>query len=290
MNDRQRTMHARLRRRRIRNAVALTASMMAMTFGLIWLVWILYTTLRLGMGSVCLGLFVQSTPPPGSAGGGLANAIAGSLMLVGVATVIGAPLGILVGIYLAEYGRQSWLAIFTRFINDILLSAPSIVVGLFVYALMVMKLGHFSGWAGALALALLEIPVVVRTSANMLELAPGALREAAFALGMPKWKMILSITLKASASGIATGVLLSVARIAGETAPLLFTAMSNQFFSLDMNQPVANLPMVIFQFAMSAYPRWQSLAWAGVFLITLGVLGLNILARTIFHKNRAEPG
>jgi phosphate transport system permease protein len=282
-------MRARLhRRRRIRNSAALGASLVAMMFGLVWLVWILYTTLSLGMGGVSIGLFTQSTPPPGADGGGLANAIVGSLMLVGVATVVGAPLGILVGIYLAEYGRKSWLATFTRFINDILLSAPSIVIGLFVYALVVAKLGHFSGWAGALALALLEIPIVVRTTENMLELVPGSLREAAFALGMPKWKMILSITLKASMSGIATGILLAIARIAGETAPLLFTAMSNQFFSLDMNQPIANLPMVIFQFAMNVYPRWQSLAWAGVFLITLGVLGLNILARTVFHRNRHQ--
>lgn len=288
-DDKASAMRRRLqRRRRIRNGVALTVSLAAMLFGLVWLVWILYTTVSLGIGGISVGLFTQSTPPPDADGGGLANAIVGSLMLVGIATVVAAPLGILVGVYLAEYGRKSWLATLTRFINDILLSAPSIVIGLFVYAMVVAKLGHFSGWAGALALALLEIPIVVRTSANMLELVPGSLREAAFALGVPKWKMIASITLKASASGIATGVLLAVARISGETAPLLFTAMSNQFFSWDMNQPIANLPMVIFQFAMNVYPRWQSLAWAGVFLITLGVLGLNLLARTVFRKNRAE--
>jgi phosphate transport system permease protein len=205
-------------------------------------------------------------------------------MLIGLATFVGTPIGILAGVYLAEYGQKGWLASVTRFINDILLSAPSIVVGLFVYALFVSKLGHFSGWAGVVALALLQIPIVIRTTENMLKLVPNALREAAFALGTPKWKMVMSITLKASVAGIITGVLLGVARIAGETAPLLFTAMSNQFFSWNMNQPVANLPVTIYQFAMSAFPQWQSLAWAGVFLITLGVLGLNILARTIFSK------
>jgi phosphate transport system permease protein len=205
-------------------------------------------------------------------------------MLIGLATFVGTPIGILAGVYLAEYGQKGWLASVTRFINDILLSAPSIVVGLFVYALFVAKMGHFSGWAGVFALALLQIPIVIRTTENMLKLVPNALREAAFALGTPKWKMVMSITLKASVAGIITGVLLGVARIAGETAPLLFTAMSNQFFSWNMNQPVANLPVTIYQFAMSAFPQWQSLAWAGVFLITLGVLGLNILARTIFSK------
>ena len=205
-------------------------------------------------------------------------------MLVGVATLVGTPIGIMAGIYLAEYGQRSWLASVTRFINDILLSAPSIVVGLFVYALVVAKMGHFSGWAGAIALALLQVPIVIRTTENMLKLVPNALREAAVALGTPKWKMILSITLKASIAGIVTGVLLGVARIAGETAPLLFTALSNQFFTWNMNQPVANLPVTIFKFAMSPFAQWQSLAWAGVFLITLGVLGLNILARTIFSN------
>jgi phosphate transport system permease protein len=229
-------------------------------------------------------LFTQSTPPPNTDGGGLANAIVGSLMLVGLATFVGTPIGILAGVYLAEYGQKGWLASFTRFINDILLSAPSIVVGLFVYALVVAKMGHFSGWAGVFALALLQIPIVIRTTENMLKLVPNALREAAFALGTPKWKMVLSITLKASIAGIVTGVLLGVARIAGETAPLLFTALSNQFFSMDMGQPVANLPVTIYKFAMSPFAQWQSLAWAGVFLITLAVLGLNILARTIFSN------
>jgi phosphate transport system permease protein len=272
------------RRRRGKNAIALTLSLAAMAFGLLWLVWILFTTLKLGIGGLSVELFTQSTPPPNTDGGGLANAIVGSLMLVVLATFIGTPLGILAGVYLAEYGQKRWLASITRFINDILLSAPSIVIGLFVYALVVAKLGRFSGWAGVIALALLQIPIVIRTTENMLKLVPNALREAAFALGTPKWKMILSITLKASVGGIVTGVLLAVARIAGETAPLLFTALSNQFFSWDMNQPVANLPVTIYKFAMSPFPQWQSLAWAGVFLITLGVLGLNVLARTILSK------
>ena len=272
------------KRRRGTNAVALTMSLAAMAFGLIWLVWILYTTLRLGVGGLSIELFTQSTPPPNTDGGGLANAIVGSLMLVVLATVVGTPIGILAGVYLAEYGQKGWLAQVTRFINDILLSAPSIVVGLFVYAIVVAKMGNFSGWAGVIALALLQIPIVIRTTENMLKLVPNALREAAFALGTPKWKMILSITLKASVGGIVTGVLLAIARIAGETAPLLFTALSNQFFSLNMNQPIANLPVTIYKFAMSPFAQWQSLAWAGVFLITLGVLGLNILARVMFSN------
>ncbi|WP_042299818.1 phosphate ABC transporter permease PstA [Paraburkholderia kururiensis] len=279
------TMRARLqRRRRTVNAIALTLSLAAMAFGLLWLVWILFTTLQLGVGGLSVQLFTQSTPPPNTDGGGLANAIVGSLLLVAIATFVGTPIGILAGVYLAEYGQRSWLASVTRFINDILLSAPSIVVGLFVYALAVAKMGHFSGWAGVISLALLQIPIVIRTTENMLKLVPNALREAAFALGTPKWKMVMSITLKASVAGIITGVLLGVARIAGETAPLLFTALSNQFFSWDMNQPMANLPVTIFKFAMSPFAQWQSLAWAGVFLITLGVLGLNILARTVFSK------
>ncbi|MDR5854964.1 phosphate ABC transporter permease PstA [Caballeronia sp. LZ050] len=272
------------RRRRGTNAIALTLSLAAMAFGLVWLVWILFTTLKLGVSGLSVELFTQSTPPPNTEGGGVANAIGGSLMLVVLATCIGTPLGILAGVYLAEYGQKRWLASVTRFINDILLSAPSIVVGLFVYALVVAKMGRFSGWAGVVALGLLQIPIVIRTTENMLNLVPNALREAAFALGTPKWKMVMSITLKASVGGIVTGVLLAVARIAGETAPLLFTALSNQFFSVDMNQPVANLPVTIYKFAMSPFPQWQTLAWAGVFLITLGVLGLNILARAIFSK------
>lgn len=270
--------------RRRKNMFAIAMSLAAMAFGLIWLLWILYTTLSLGIGGLSLSLFTEMTPPPNTAGGGLANAIMGSVMMVGVATLVGTPLGILAGVYLAEYGQKSWLASITRFINDILLSAPSIVIGLFVYALVVAQMGHFSAWAGIISLALLQIPIVIRTTENMLKLVPNNLREAAFALGTPKWRIIVKITLKASIAGIVTGVLLAVARIAGETAPLLFTALSNQFWSLNLNQPMANLPVTIFKFAMSPFAEWQSLAWAGVFIITLGVLFLNILARTLFAK------
>ncbi|CAK9886872.1 MAG: Phosphate transport system permease protein PstA [Candidatus Erwinia impunctatus] len=272
--------------RRIKNRIALTLSMLTMAFGLFWLVWILFTTIARGMDGMTLSLFIESTPPPSTAGGGLANAIVGSGLLIFWSTVVGTPLGILAGIYLAEYGRKSWLAEVIRFINDILLSAPSIVVGLFVYTVVVAQMQHFSGLAGVIALALLQIPIVIRTTENMMKLVPDSLREAAYALGTPKWKMIASITLKASVSGILTGVLLAIARIAGETAPLLFTSLSNQFWSTDMMQPLANLPVTIFKFAMSPFPEWQSLAWAGVLLITLCVLLLNILARVIFSKNR----
>ncbi|MDA0571651.1 phosphate ABC transporter permease PstA [Burkholderia gladioli] len=278
-------MRLRLQARRKRtNALALTLSLAAMAFGLIWLVWILYTTLHLGIGGLSVELFTQSTPAPDSEGGGLANAIVGSLMLVALGTLVGTPIGVLAGVYLAEYGQKNWLASLMRFINDILLSAPSIVVGLFVYAVVVAPSGRFSGWAGVISLALLQVPIVIRTTENMLNLVPNALREASFALGTPKWRMIMKITLRASIGGIITGVLLAVARIAGETAPLLFTALSNQFFSVDMSKPIANLPVTIYKFAMSPFAQWQSLAWAGVFLITLGVLGLNILARSIFSK------
>jgi len=270
--------------RRRMNMIALTASLGAMGFGLFWLAWILWTTVSLGVGGLSLDLFTQMTPAPNTAGGGLANAIFGSFVLVGVATLVGTPLGILAGIYLAEYGKKSPLASLIRFINDILLSAPSIVIGLFVYALVVTRMGHFSGWAGVCALALLQIPIVVRTTENMLNLVPNALREAAVALGTPKWKMVMSITVKSSYAGIVTGVLLAVARIAGETAPLLFTALSNQFWSADLNKPMANLPVTIFRFAMSPFTEWQQLAWAGVFLITIGVLALNIIARMLFKK------
>lgn len=271
-------------RRRNVNRVALTLSIAAMLFGLFWLAWILWTTISLGIGGLSIDLFTKMTPAPNTAGGGLANAIFGSLVMVAMATLIGTPLGILAGIYLAEYGQKSPLASFIRFINDILLSAPSIVIGLFVYAVVVTRMGNFSGWAGICALALLQIPVVVRTTENMLYLVPNAMREAAFALGTPKWKMVLSITMKASYAGIITGVLLAVARISGETAPLLFTSLSNQFWSMDLGKPMANLPVTIYSFAMSPFVEWQQLAWAGVFLITLGVLGLNILARTLFQK------
>ncbi|AXV76769.1 MULTISPECIES: phosphate ABC transporter permease PstA [Ralstonia solanacearum species complex] len=271
-------------RRRNINRFALMLSLAAMGFGLLWLAWILWTTLTLGIGGLSLSLFTQMTPPANTPGGGLANAIMGSFLLVALATLIGTPLGILAGIYLAEYGKTSPLASVTRFINDILLSAPSIVIGLFVYAIVVARAHHFSGIAGIVALGLLQIPIVVRTTENMLNLVPNAMREAAMALGTPKWKMVLSITLKASYAGVITGVLLAIARISGETAPLLFTALNNQFWSLDLNQPIATLPTVIFKFAMQPDTNLQQLAWAGVFLITMGVLGLNVLARALFKQ------
>lgn len=272
--------------RRQVNRMALFVSMLTMAFGLFWLVWILFSTVTKGIDGMSLNLFTEMTPPPNTEGGGLANAIVGSGLLILWATVIGTPLGILAGIYLAEYGRKSWLASVTRFINDILLSAPSIVVGLFVYTIVVAQMQHFSGWAGVIALALLQIPIVIRTTENMLKLVPDSLREAAYALGTPKWKMILSITLKASVSGIITGILLAIARIAGETAPLLFTSLSNQFWSTDMSEPIANLPVTIFKFAMSPFSEWQELAWAGVLLITLCVLLINIIARVVFAQKK----
>ena len=271
------------RRKRI-NAVALTLSLGAMAFGLFWLIWILAETVRLGIGGLNLSLFTEMTPPPQADTGGLSNAIFGSLMMVGAATLIGTPVGVMAGIYLAEYGQKSWLGSTTRFINDILLSAPSIVVGLFIYSVVVAPMKTFSGFAGVLALALIVIPVVIRQTENMLLLVPNALREAAYALGTPKWKLISSITLKAVRAGVMTGILLAVARISGETAPLLFTALSNQFWVSSLGEPMASLPVTIFKFAMSPYENWQKLAWAGVFLITLGVLVLNILARVLFRN------
>ncbi len=265
------------------NKVALTLSLLAMSFGLFWLAWILITILQLGISGLSLAVFSQMTPPPGSAGG-LANAIFGSLVMVGLGTLLGTPIGILAGVYLAEYGRHTVLGHATRFINDILLSAPSIVIGLFIYAAVVVPMGKFSGFAGVLALALLVIPVVVRTTENMLRLVPDSFREAAAALGAPKWVMILQVTVRASQAGILTGVLLAVARIAGETAPLLFTALSNQFWSVNLAEPMANLPVTIFRFAMSPFKDWQDLAWAGVLLITGSVLVLNIAARAIFKQ------
>ncbi len=270
-------------RRRIINAFNLAASMLAMAFGLFWLSWILFTLLQKGLGGISIALFTQMTPPPGSAGG-LLNAIAGSVVMATLATLIGTPIGIMAGTYLAEFGQRGWLAPTTRFINDILLSAPSIVIGLFIYTVYVAKVGNFSGWAGALALSLIVIPVVVRTTEDMLRLVPNGLREAAAALGAPQWKVVTLVTWRASKAGMVTGVLLAVARISGETAPLLFTALNNQFWSTDMNKPMANLPVVIFQFAMSPYEDWQKLAWAGALLITVGVLGLNIVARVMFRK------
>ncbi|EMI5490605.1 phosphate ABC transporter permease PstA [Providencia stuartii] len=284
VNDKERARRQAWRRQV--NRMALFVSMLTMAFGLFWLVWILFSTVTKGIDGMSLNLFTEMTPPPNTEGGGLANAIAGSGLLILWATVIGTPLGILAGIYLAEYGRKSWLASVTRFINDILLSAPSIVVGLFVYTIVVAQVQHFSGWAGVIALALLQIPIVIRTTENMLKLVPDSLREAAYALGTPKWKMILSITLKASVSGIITGILLAIARIAGETAPLLFTSLSNQFWSTDMSEPIANLPVTIFKFAMSPFSEWQELAWAGVLLITLCVLLINIIARVVFAQKK----
>ena len=270
-------------RRRTVNTVMLCISGATMAFGLFWLAWILITLLHEGFGALSLTLLTQTTPPPGS-GGGLLNAIVGSLLMAAMATLIGTPVGILAGTYLAEFGRRGWLAPATRFINDILLSAPSIVIGLFIYSVYVAQVRHFSGWGGALALSLIVIPVVVRTTDDMLKLVPDSLREAAVALGAPAWKMIMFVSYRAARAGIVTGILLAVARISGETAPLLFTALNNQFWSLNMNQPMANLPMVIFQFAMSPYPDWHRLAWGGAILITLGVLGLNILARVLFRR------
>ncbi|WP_422013719.1 phosphate ABC transporter permease PstA [Roseateles sp.] len=272
------------KRKRV-NFVALALSLGAMAFGVFWLIWILFETIYLGIGGLSLATFTEMTPPPQAEGGGLANAIFGSFVMVGLATLVGTPIGILAGVYLAEYGQKTWLGSAVRFINDILLSAPSIVVGLFVYAVVVAKLKSFSGLAGALALALLVIPVVIRTTENMLSLVPNALREAAYALGTPKWKVILAITLKAARAGVITGILLALARVSGETAPLLFTALSNQFWTSDVSAPMASLPVTIFKFAMSPYENWQKLAWAGVFLITMGVLLLNILARVLF-KNK----
>jgi len=273
-----------LARKRV-NRIMLSVSGLALAFGIFWLVWILLTLVYQGGAAlVRFSFFTQMTPPPG-ADGGLANAIAGSLMMVGFGTLIGTPIGILAGTYLAEYGKRSWLASATRFLNDVLLSAPSIVIGLFVYSLYVSQVKHFSGWAGSFALALLVVPVVVRTTDDMLSLVPGSLREAAAALGCPTWKMVVFITYRAARSGILTGILLAVARISGETAPLLFTVLNNQFWSVDMNAPMANLPVVIFQFAMSPYEDWHRLAWGGAALITFAVLFLNIIARVLFKKN-----
>jgi phosphate transport system permease protein len=274
---------AKYNQRKRLNQLALTLSMAAMLFGVFWLIWILWETIRLGLGGMSLALFTEMTPPPNEAGG-LANAIFGSLVLVALATLVGTPVGVMAGVYLAEYGRQGWLASTTRFVNDILLSAPSIVIGLFVYTMVVAQFRSFSAWAGIVALALIVIPVVIRTTENMLILVPASLREAAYALGTPKWKVIIMVTLRAARAGVITGVLLAVARIAGETAPLLFTALNNQFWNSDLAKPMASLPVTIFKFAMSPYENWQQLAWAGVFLITVAVLGLNILARFITRQ------
>ena len=268
-----------LARKRV-NRLGLALSLAAMAFGVFWLVWILWETLRLGIDGLTWATLSQMTPPPNEAGG-ILNAIWGSLLMVLLATVVATPIGIMAGIYLAEYDPKGWLGNTTRFVNDILLSAPSIVIGLFIYAVVVARYRQFSGLAGAMSLALIVIPVVIRTTESMLLLVPPALREAAYALGAPKWKVIGKITLRAARAGVVTGVLLAVARISGETAPLLFTALNNQFFTSDLGEPMASLPVTIFKFAMSPYENWQQLAWAGVFIITLAVLGLNILARVL---------
>lgn len=272
-------------RRLLVNRFNLFVSLLAMLFGLFWLGWILYTLLVAGFGAIGPDLISKMTPPPGSSGG-LLNPIAGSLLMAVIGTLIGTPIGIMAGIYLAEFGGRGWLAPVTRFINDILLSAPSIVIGLFVYEVYVVQVGHFSAWAGTLALALLVIPVVIRTTENMLRLVPDSLREAAAALGSPQWKVVALVTVRAAKAGIITGILLAIARISGETAPLLFTALNNQFWSTNMNAPMSNLPVVIFQFAMSPYDDWQKLAWAGSLIITFGVLTLNIVARMLAREKR----
>ncbi|HAF01496.1 MAG TPA: phosphate ABC transporter permease PtsA [Methylophilaceae bacterium] len=274
-------------RRKIVNKLTLSIAVLTVIFALFFLIWILWTLFSQGFSYLTADVFTKMTPPPGSAGG-LLNAIAGSIYMVLIATVIGTPVGILAGTYLAEYGKSGWLAPTTRFINDILLSAPSIVIGLFVYEVAVHTTGHFSGWAGALALSLIVIPVVVRTTENMMQLVPSTLREAAAALGSPYWKVIVNVVYRAAKTGIMTGLLLAVARISGETAPLLFTALNNQFWNSDMSKPIASVAVVIFQFAMSPYEDWQRLAWAGALLITLFVLGLNILARTLFRPGQSQ--
>jgi len=277
-------VNAIYRARKRTNLILLTISGLAVLFGLFWLAWILGTLFYEGGHALARAtLYYQMTPPPG-ADGGLDNAIAGSALLITMGTLLGTPIGILAGTYLAEFGKRNWLANATRFLNDVLLAAPSIVIGLFVYSIYVAQVRHFSGWAGALALALIVIPVVVRTTDDMLKLVPNSLREATAALGCPAWKMILFVTYRAARTGIVTGVLLAVARVSGETAPLLFTALNNQFWSVNLNAPMSNLPTVIFQFAMSPYQDWHRLAWGGAALITLTVLALNIVARSLFRR------
>ena len=272
------------RKRLWMHRIGIALSFLAMAVGLFFLMWILFTLIIKGFGALSLSMFTQTTPAPGSEGGGLMNPIVGSLMMVGIATLISTPIGILAGIYLAEYGDRSWFAQVTRFVTDIMLSAPSIVIGLFIYAIYVANVRHFSGWAGTFAISLIAVPVVVRTTDNMLKLVPNSLLEAAFALGAPRWKVATFVRLRAVKAGVMTGALLALARISGETAPLLFTALNNQFFSANMNAPMANLPVVIYQFAMSPYDNWRSLAWGGALLVTFTVLGLNILSRTVFNQ------
>jgi phosphate transport system permease protein len=272
------------RKRLMVHRMGIALSVAAMSFGLIALMWILVTLLINGFSALNGDMFTATTPAPGSEGGGLMNAIFGSLMMVGMSTLVSTPIGILAGIYLAEYGEENKVAQVTRFVTDIMLSAPSIVIGLFVYAMYVANVKHFSGYAGSIALSLIAVPVVVRTTDNMLRLVPNSLLEAAFALGAPRWKVAMLVRLRAVKAGVVTGVLLAVARVSGETAPLLFTALNNQFFSADLNQPLANLPVVIYQFAMSPYDNWRALAWGGALLVTFSVLGLNILSRTVFAQ------
>ena len=274
------------RRRLIKHRIGILLSISAMAAGLLALLWILTVLVINGFGAIDSEIFTHTTPAPGSDGGGLLNPIIGSLMMVGFATLISTPIGIFAGMYLAEYGEESRFAQTTRFVTDIMLSAPSIVIGLFIYAIYVANVRHFSGWAGSYAIALIAIPVVVRTTDNMLALVPNSLREAAFALGAPRWKVATMIRLRAVKAGVVTGILLAVARISGETAPLLFTALNNQFFSTDMNAPMANLPVVIFQFAMSPYDNWRELAWGGALLITFSVLALNIMARVLVRAGK----
>jgi phosphate transport system permease protein len=286
MNNTQLSNHnsGLFRRRKLSNTIGLSLSISAMAVGMLLLIWILAVLFYKGFSEINLEMFIASAPAPGSEGGGLLNAIVGSLLLVGSCTLISTPIGVMAGIYLTEYGDRSRIAEITRFITDIMLSAPSIVIGLFVYAIFVAQIKHFSGWAGTVALSLIAVPVIVRTTENMLRLVPGTLREAAYALGAPKWKVSFSIILRAAQSGVITGILLAIARVSGETAPLLFTALNNQFFSVNMNAPMANLPVTIFQFAMSPYENWNGLAWGGALLITMAVLVLNILARVVFRE------
>ena len=281
MNNVNQAIYAKRKRT---NWIGLALSMLSMALGMIFLLWILSILFYKGLSAIDWNMFTQSTPAPGSEGGGLANAIVGSLLIVASCTLISTPIGVMAGIYLSEYGAGSKIAAVTRFVNDIMLSAPSIVIGLFVYAIYVAQVKHFSGWAGTIALSLIAIPVVVRTTENMLQLVPISLREAAYALGAPRWKVAFSVTLTAARAGVITGILLALARVSGETAPLLFTALNNQFFSTNMNAPMANLPVVIFQFAMSPYDNWVDLAWGAALLITLVVLGLNILTRVVFRE------
>ena len=281
MNSRDPTLFAKRKRA---NAFGLTFSLVAMSIGMIFLLWILAILLFKGFSAISPALFLEISPAPGTPGGGLANAIVGSLLMVFFCAFFSTPIGILAGIYLSEYGDNNKFSQVTRFVTDIMLSAPSIVIGLFVYAIIVYQVKHFSGWAGTVALSLIAIPVVVRTTENMLKLVPSTLREAAFALGAPKWKVSLTVVLRAAKSGVITGVLLAIARVSGETAPLLFTALNNQFFSTNMNAPMANLPVMIFQFAMSPYDNWVNLAWGGALLITFAVLGINIIARVVLRE------